>query len=460
MGAADSSDNVPDLQLSVETGLLLSLDEHPLRTEFFEHVAANDRGTLVHALATLCTRRIPIVAQVHMDLARLASASVTLHLRERGGTVFVQIADVVPSDDDVALLASPAAALRRLQRRSTGTPAGSSDLLWEWNIASDTWYFSPALPAATRPIDRIDGSGFSALIHPDDVGGERDARDRHLAGAGPYETEFRLRTQDGYRWFRVAGEAWYGDDGTALYVSGIATDVDAVRRREDEIGVGPQAIERLTREVRDLSTRLIGAQESERRHIARELHDQTGQTLTAAVLELEFWRGKGVPVEEVDRILDIVKQALGEVRNISLQLRPPLLDEQGLDVALRAYLERQGAAGKFDVSLSTEGLARRLSPALEITAFRLVQEAVTNILRHAGARHVEVLVRAGASEVMVRVSDNGSGCVASDALTSANGGFSLGLISMKERAALVGGRCEFISSPAVGSIVLARLPLA
>jgi signal transduction histidine kinase len=227
----------------------------------------------------------------------------------------------------------------------------------------------------------------------------------------------------------------------------------------DRLARAEAEIERLTRELQALTLRLIEAQETERRHIARELHDQTGQTLTAAVLDLEFFKDKGVPPDEVGAVLATVKQALSEVRNISLQLRPPMLDDAGLEPALKVYLERQAASGKFDVSLAVEG-GRRLAREIELTAFRLVQEAVTNILRHAGARHVDVSVRIGANELTLRVSDNGSGCVAQDALGNASGGMSLGLVSMRERAALVGGHCEFISAPAVGSMVLARLPIA
>jgi len=105
------------------------------------------------------------------------------------------------------------------------------------------------------------------------------------------------------------------------------------------------------------------------------------------------------------------------------------------------------------------GQTRRLKPQVEITAFRLVQEAVTNILRHAKAAFVDVSLKTSSSDLVIRISDNGSGCVATEALTNATSGSSLGLISMNERAALVGGRCEFISSPGIGSIVLARIPL-
>ena len=111
------------------------------------------------------------------------------------------------------------------------------------------------------------------------------------------------------------------------------------------------------------------------------------------------------------------------------------------------------------MTLTSEGRKQRLSPQIEVTAFRLVQEAVTNIVRHAKAGHVDVSLKVSSADLVVRISDDGAGCVDTDARDSAGAGSSLGLISMSERATLVGGHCEFISTPGVGSIVLARIPL-
>ncbi len=455
------NDRSANFQLEVETGLLLSLDRHALPERFLERVAANDRGTLADAFDALASRHVPIAAQVRMRLNG-RDGIVTLYLREHGERVLVQIGDVAQADDEDTAPTSAAAVRRRLQHRQLHAARSAGEIFWEWDIARDVHYFSADLATllgTAQPLEQLDGAVLAALIDPDDGARESEARQRHLAEGVPYAAEFRLRAAGGERWFRLAGEAWHEEHGRPLYMSGVLTDIDEVRRREQELRESRAAVERLANELHEMSTKLVSAQEAERRHIARELHDQAGQTLTSAVLELEFWREKGVPPEEVGNAVNIVKQALSEVRNISLQLRPPLLDDAGLEAALRSYLERQAAAAKFDVLFSTEGQIRRLAPALEMTGFRLVQEAVTNIIRHAGARHVDVLLRMSASELMVRVSDNGSGCIAENALTHAGSGLSLGLISLKERAALVGGRCEFISSPAVGSIVLARIPI-
>lgn len=450
-----------DLDVEIRTGLLLQLEGRALPDRFLDRLAANDRGTLADALACLAARHVPIAAQVHMQLDG-EDAVVTLYLREHGEHLLVQIGEIAQTDHEASAPTGGEAMQRRLRHRQLHASRSAEEIFWEWNVAHDVHHFSKDLApllGAGRPLQQLDGAMLAALMHPDDAARERSARERHLDDDVPYSAEFRLQAAGGEHWFRIVGEAWHNEHGAPLYMSGVLTDVDAAHRRDHELGERRAEVAHLAAELQEISTRLVHAQETERRHIARELHDQAGQTLTSAILELEFWRGKGVPVDEVDRVIDTVKQALGEVRNISLQLRPPLLDDAGLEAALRTYLERQAAAAKFDMLFSTEGQMRRLEPALEITGFRLVQEAVTNIIRHAGARHVDVLLRMSASELTVRVSDNGSGCVAEDAVTNASSGLSLGLISLKERAALVGGRCEFISSPAVGSIVLARLPI-
>jgi signal transduction histidine kinase len=372
----------------------------------------------------------------------------------------------VLADADAAAGRLPIAAQLAVQQREQQLaiidPALHA-ICWEVDLASGTMSLSREFVERLgyeASFRTLDDDAFAALMHPDDVPAEREMRRRHRESGERYVADYRLRNAEGvYSWFRATAATSFDVDGVALSLSGtmlaLHTDIRQTTSAEDGA-----TIARLTRELRQSSSKLINAQENERRHIARELHDQTGQTLTAALLDLEFWRNKGVPAEEVEHVMGQVKLALSEIRGIALHLRPALLDEAGLETALKVYLDRQAIAAKFDVSFSTEGKSGRLSPELEITAFRLVQEAVTNIIRHAGARHVDVMLRIGRSEIVIRVGDNGSGCVTEEALNNATSGMSLGLLSMKERAALVGGRCEFISAPGVGSIVLARLPTA
>ena len=441
--------------------MLLNIPRRPSLEEVLGRIHPDDRIAFDRALGTLVRTGSPVVTRVRFVTA--AEQRFVLRLRYVAGTAFLR---TIPSPDRDAkdIVGAIAANTARREARLSLASFATRDIVWEWEVASGTYHFSRRLAEALghEKLPReLDMNGFAALLHPDDVIAEERVRRRHISDNVRYDIDYRLRDASGrYRWFRSVAETCRDENGMALSMAGTLSDIDALKFAERELYEQRNQLERVSRELQDMSVRLINSQESERRHIARELHDQTGQTLTAAVLDLEFWRGKGVPAEEVEQVLGSVKRALAEIRDISLQLRPPLLDETGLENALRAYLERQAAAGKFEMTFSSEGgHLRRLPPQVEITAFRLVQEAVTNIVRHAKAAFVDVSIKTSSSDLVIRVSDNGSGCVATEALTNATSGSSLGLISMNERAALVGGRCEFISSPGIGSIVLARIPL-
>jgi PAS domain S-box-containing protein len=459
--ASADSGSAALLELGSETLALLDLPRRPALEEFQACIHPDDRMRFDRALGTLVRTSSPVIARVRFTAQ--ADQRFALRLRYVAGTAFVR---TIPLSDGTAtdVFASIAVSTARREARLSLASYATRDIVWEWEVASGIYHFSRRLAELLgyeKLPRQLDMNGFAALLHPDDVISEERVRRRHISDNVRYDIDYRLRDANGrYRWFRSVAETCRDENGMALSMAGTLSDIDALKFAERELMEQRNQLERVTRELQDMSVRLINSQESERRHIARELHDQTGQTLTAAVLDLEFWRGKGVPPEEVEQVLASVKRALSEIRDISLQLRPPLLDEAGLENALRAYLERQAAAGKFEMTFSSEGgQTRRLKPQVEITAFRLVQEAVTNIVRHAKAAFVDVSLKTSSSDLVIRISDNGSGCVATEALTNATSGSSLGLISMNERAALVGGRCEFISSPGIGSIVLARIPL-
>lgn len=197
-----------------------------------------------------------------------------------------------------------------------------------------------------------------------------------------------------------------------------------------------------------LSLRVIQVQEQERRHIARELHDEIGQTLTAAKLRVKALGdlpGTAETVQALDHVLQ-------QVRSLSLNLRPSMLDDLGLPATLRWYLGQQGLLGRFTTELELHGVDGRLHPEVETTAFRIVQEAMTNVLRHAAASRVVVRVSSDASQLTVEVEDDGLGFD-----TRANH-LSFGLQGMRERAALIGGSLQVDSAPDKGTRLRAVLP--
>jgi two-component system sensor histidine kinase UhpB len=212
-----------------------------------------------------------------------------------------------------------------------------------------------------------------------------------------------------------------------------------------------EMLDRLEDERRDSGRRALLVQEAERRRIARELHDEVGQTLTGVILQVEGLAAQ-IPDElrgQLDELRETVRHGAEEVRTIARRLRPDVLDELGLPSALTAL-----AAG-FEIRVTVE---RRLeqgievSPEEELVLYRVAQEALTNVARHAEATHVRLELREEPGQVVLEVRDNGRGLPA-PALSSSNG-----IRGMRERAMLVGGNLVIESRPGAGTVV--RLVLA
>jgi len=208
--------------------------------------------------------------------------------------------------------------------------------------------------------------------------------------------------------------------------------------------------------------RLLAAQESERRTIARELHDEIGQALTAVSVNLQNLQGapdapdRGEVLEES---MAITQQTLRQVRDLSLDLRPSLLDDLGLGAALRWYLDRQGARLGLTIEMVDDLRDVRYPAPVETTCFRVAQEAVTNIVRHANAQAVRVQLRRKGPELELVVQDDGAGFDVSAARNRASRGHSMGLLGMEERATLIGGQVVIASSPGSGTTVTAHFPI-
>jgi len=232
-------------------------------------------------------------------------------------------------------------------------------------------------------------------------------------------------------------------------------------------------------ELRKLSHRLVEVQESERRNIARELHDEIGQLLTGLKLALEtsnrdlgcdlgldLGRDLGLdPGREPDdgakkeqgQTRMIVNELMGRVRNLSLDLRPAMLDDLGLLHALLWHFDRYTAQTGVRVIFNLNGIeAQRLEPEIEIAAYRIIQEALTNVARYAGVSEVKVNVTADAENLFIQVIDQGKGFLPESALAS---GSSSGLTGMRERAHLLGGTLMMDAAPGAGTKLTALLPV-
>lgn len=220
---------------------------------------------------------------------------------------------------------------------------------------------------------------------------------------------------------------------------------------------------RSRRRMEALSQRLVEAQEVERRYLARELHDDIGQVLTSIKLNLQAIKAQGVDGdsrEAVEVSLSAVDGAIQRVRHLSRDLRPSVLDDLGLIPALRSLIDRDARHAPFDHSFAADPLEGRLPPPLESAYFRIAQEALTNAVRHAHATRVSVELRVQADDLVLIIRDNGRGFEVNGAIDDADAGQSLGLVSMRERAHLIGGELEVRSEPGDGTEVRVRTPLA
>jgi signal transduction histidine kinase len=209
------------------------------------------------------------------------------------------------------------------------------------------------------------------------------------------------------------------------------------------LGDERRALAERTAQLEQLTRLLLRAQEDERRRIARELHDEAGQVLTAVKIELDLEGRKDAG--------DLVGRALAQVRDISNLLRPSLLDDLGLVAALRALADDFARATRIDVALDLDGAGGRVAPDVEVVIYRVVQEALTNVARHARASQARVSLAAEDRHVVLTVEDNGRG-LNEDATSH------LGWLGMRERVTAAGGTLSIAARESGGVRLLARIP--
>ena len=285
------------------------------------------------------------------------------------------------------------------------------------------------------------------VIHPDDRDWVTRRRGELLTGTGSGDIEYRIVWPDGsLHWIFGRATVVRDESGRPLRVYGTNADITERKRAEEELA-------RRTQQLEALSRRLIEAQEAERRAVARELHDDFGQVLTALKLNLQA-QGRG----DAESIA-LVDGAIARMRELAQDLRPPLLDELGLEASLRWYVEREAKRAGLASRLTLAPLAQRPPAAVETTCFRVAQEALTNVIRHAQAHTVDVELSQAGGALQLIVRDDGRGFDVPAARKRAAHGGSQGLLSMQERVALAGGDLEIDSAPGRGTIVRARLPL-
>ncbi len=289
------------------------------------------------------------------------------------------------------------------------------------------------------------------FIHPDDRAAGLEMIGQLFAGTIPsYRAQKRYIHASGDTiWVEVFGRLLRDAHGNSLYGLGIAVDITEHKRAEQTL--------------QELSARLMRLQEEERRRIARELHDSTGQNLAALKLNLSRLTRAHLP-PDLERAatdsVDLADRMLTEIRTLSHLLHPPLLDELGLASAIRTYVdgfgERSGIAVHLDIP---ENLGRH-APELETAIFRIIQEGLTNIYRHSGGTQCWITMRLEAGTLQLELRDDGAGLRMETLEDLERGGpaFGVGLSGMRERARQLRGHLD-IESTASGCMVRSVFPV-
>jgi two-component system sensor histidine kinase UhpB len=347
------------------------------------------------------------------------------------------------------------AMVRESEERLTLALAGAQEGVWDWNLVTgDVVYSRRWKQMLGYADDEIEPHvrAWERLLHPDDRARAQEVNDSVARGAESYEGEFRLRHKEGHyvqvlsRGFPVRREP--GGPVTRI----VGTHFDLTERRQAEA----------ERARTELLSRLVFAQEDERRRIAREMHDQFGEQLTALSRGIDAIKqacsGSPELVPHVASLEKISRQLDRDVDQLVWQLRPTALDDLGLRAALANYVQDWSRRVNIQAELHVSGLVDdRLAPDIETTLYRVAQEALTNAAKHSQATRVDVILERQGDAVLLIVEDDGIGFEASEKKEPSGDGF--GLLGMQERASLVGAAVEIESTPGKGTTIFLRMAL-
>jgi PAS domain S-box-containing protein len=326
---------------------------------------------------------------------------------------------------------------------------------WAWDRDSGLTHWSTELyrilgiePLVVKPCYGT----YLALVHPDDQATVRRAVRVLLSKGQPFGIDHRITSPDGTtRIVRLQAELVDAREGQSWGIVGTVQDITERKRIEEELLASRE-------QLRELSAYLEAIREEERRRIALEIHDELGQLLTALKMDVALLKMRVVADAEatrkIDDIRELVEKTIWMVRNVASHLRPAALNF-GIVSALEWLAEDFSRRNGMPCQLVVRGGEPTLADAHATAVFRIVQESLTNVSRHAGASRVAVTLVSTDLALDLRVSDDGQGFD----LESAQSGYSYGLLGMSERARLIGGTLHVDSAPGAGTMVSINLPL-
>ena len=346
-------------------------------------------------------------------------------------------------------------ALKESEQHFRTLANSGSALVWTSGIDKRCSYFNePWLKFTGRSLEDELGNGWTTGLHPDDLERCQEIYNTAFDQRLSFRMDYRVRHADGtYHWVSDDGTPRYDTQGEFLGYIGFCMDV--TERKQLEETLREHSIQ-----LQELSRRVLAAQETERRRVAIELHDELAQALTAIKINLQSHnRFTSQSSAEIDaENITIVENALQQVRRLALALRPSMLDDLGLVSALRWIAQQTEARSHLVVRVRTAKLPTRLSPEIETAGFRIVQAALNNVLRHANAQQVEIELHIEADSLTLCVQDDGCGFDLPAMRAHALAGGSIGILGMQERATLIGGQLDIESTAGQGTRIRLRCP--
>lgn len=355
-------------------------------------------------------------------------------------------------------------ALRISQERFQVVALATTDAIWDWNLSTNVLWWSDGIQKLfgySRDEISTQVEWWLERLHPDDKDRVTAAIRRVTdSGGTTWSGHYRFRRKDGsYAIVLDRGYILHDSSGKPTRVVGGITDITERQHAQD-------ALEKSRQQLRSLSSRLQTTREEERTTVAREIHDELGQVLTAIKINLDWLERKVGEREDdaslnpvLDRLVEsaeMAESAIHSVQRIATELRPDALDNLGLPEAMKQEAQRFQERTGTRCALELPAEAPTLDSAAATAVFRVFQEALTNVARHAKASEVRISLRPDtAGHLVLTVEDNGCG-IPREALSSSK---SIGLVGMRERALALRGDLAITGLQPAGTRIVLRLPL-